>query len=1067
MKNMSAWAIRNPLLPVVMFVVLSFMGIVSFIRLPINLDPDVTFPLVSVIVSQPGAAPTEIETQVTQKIEGAVAGVGSVRRLTSRAIEGQSLTNIEFQIGTPIDRAVSDVRDAISKVRGDLPDGVEEPLVQRINVAGGAIAYYAVASTMMSPEQLSWFVDSTITKRMLALPGVAQVERGGGVDREIRVELDPARLQALGITAYEVNQQIRQTNLDSPGGRAQIAGGEQAIRVLGGARSTAELGNMRIRLTGGRVVRLGDIAEVRDGIAEVRSVNRFNGRPATTFGILRGIGASDVTVHGLVEAEIAKILKERNDVTIKQVFTTVENTKRAYKSAIAAMIEGAILAVLVVWVFLRDWRSTAISALAIPLSAIPTFFFMQWMGFTLNNISLLALSLVAGVLVDDAIVEIENIVRHMRMGKSGYQAALDAADEIGLAVVATSATIIAVFLPVSFMGGIVGQYFKQFGLTVAASVFFSLLVARLITPVIAAYTLKPHGDIRSADGIWMQRYLRGLGWSVSTREWFGFFFKRPALRWRERRPAIEIVRSRFSVSDRGATVLGGLLFFAFSIALMIVIPKSVVPEPDLASAQLNVELPPGVRLEETARLSAKATEIILTQPEVTDVVESIGAAEDGQVRNATLYITLVPREDRDLSQADWEKRVTPLLREIPDARVTFQGFSPGGGGRPVTLYVIGDDPVKVDAAAHRLVEEMKGLKQLQDARINGDYKRPEIVVRPQIDMATDLGVSVLAISQTVRLATIGDLPQNAPKYSLSDRQVPIRVSLVESTRRDLSTLENLPVPTANGGSVPLKAVADISFGLGPTTVRRYNQSRRVMVESGLAEGVQLGDAMDAINALPTAKNLPPGVRVVPVGEAELMGELLSAFLLAMGAGILMVFAVLVLLFARVFQPVTILAALPLSIGGAMLGLILFGEPFSMPVVIGFLMLMGIVGKNSILLVEFAIEEMRAGRDRVGALLEAGHKRARPIVMTTVAMVAGMLPIAIGLGGDSSFNRPMAITVIGGLITSTALTLVIVPAVFTYIDDLERWLAPKFRGVLAGDAAQGPPPGAATAASTVS
>lgn len=1013
MRNMSAWAIRNPLVPVVAFVVLTFMGIVAFIRLPINLDPDITFPLVSVVVSQPGAAPTEIETQITQKIEGAVAGVGNVRRLSSRAIEGQSLTSIEFQIGTPIDRAVSDVRDAVSKVRSELPDGVEEPLVQRINFSGGAIAYYAVASTAMTPEQLSWFVDNTITKRMLSLAGVAQVDRGGGVDREIRVELDPARLQALGITAFEVNQQIRQTNLDSPGGRAQIAGGEQAIRVLGGARSTAELGEMRIRLSGGRVVRLSDIAEVTDGIAEVRSLSRFNGRPATTFGILKGVGASDVAVHELVEGEIAKILKEHPEITIRQVFTTVDNTKRSYKAAMSAMIEGALLAVLVVWLFLRDWRSTAISALAIPLSAIPTFLFMQWMGFTLNNISLLALSLVAGVLVDDAIVEIENIVRHMRMGKSGYQAAIDAADEIGLAVVATSATIIAVFIPVSFMSGIVGQYFKQFGLTVAASVFFSLLVARLITPVLAAYTLKPHDDMRGADGPIMERYLGALRWSLA---------------------------------HRGRTVLFGLAFFVVSVGLMIVIPKSVVPAPDFASSQLNIELPPGVQLAQTARVSALATEIISKQPEVTDVIESIGAAEDGQVRNATLYITLVPRGDRDMTQTEWERSVQPLLKEIPDARVTFQGFSPGGGGRPVTLYVTGDDPARVEQHALRLVEGMRGLPQLRDARINGDYKRPEIVVRPRIDVAADLGVSVLAISQTVRIATIGDLPQNAPKYSLSDRQIPIRVSLVEATRRDLATIENLPVPTANGGSVPLKAVADISFGLGPTTVRRFNQARRVMVESDLADGVQLGDAMNAVNALPAAKQLPDGVRIVPVGEAELQVEIISAFLLAMGAGILMVFAVLVLLFARVFQPITILAALPLSIGGAMLGLILFGESFSMPVVIGFLMLMGIVGKNSILLVEFAIEEMRAGRDRLGALMEAGHKRARPIVMTTVAMVAGMLPIAIGLGG-SSFNKPMAITVIGGLITSTALTLVIVPAVFTYIDDLERWLAPRFRGLL--------------------
>ncbi len=1024
MRNLSAWAIRNPLPPMVLFTVLTFMGIVGFVQLPINLDPDVTFPAVNVTVAQPGAAPTEIETQVTQRIEGAVAGVGNVRRISSRAIEGASSTFVEFQIGTSVDRAVADVRDAISKVRAQLPEGIEEPLVRRVDFTGGAITYYAVASAAMTPDQLSWFVDNTVAKRLLALPGVAQVARGGGVDREIRVELDPARMQALGITAFEVNQQIRQTNLDSPGGRAQVGGGEQAIRILGGARSTGELGELRIRVSGGRVVRLADIAEVHDGVAEVRSLSRFNGRPATTFGIFKAVGASDVDVHERVGAEIAKLLAEHDEVTIRQVFTTVENTRRAYRAAMAALIEGAILAVLVVWLFLRDWRSTAIAALAIPLSAIPTFLFMQWMGFTLNNISLLALSLVAGVLVDDAIVEIENIVRHMRMGKSAYQAALEAADEIGLAVVATSATIIAVFLPVSFMSGIVGQYFKQFGLTVAASVFFSLLVARLITPVLAAYTLRPHGDLREADGPLMERYLGALRWSIA---------------------------------HRGKTVLGGLAVFAVSVAMMVLIPKSVVPAPDFASSVIDVELPPGVRLEDTARVSALVTDIVLRQKEVTDVVESIGAADDGQVRKATLYVTLVQREDRELSQPEWERRVTPLLREVPDARVSFQSFAPGGGGRPVTLFVTGDEPARVEAAAARIVDEMQSIALLREPRINGDYKRPEIVVRPRLDLAAELGVSVLAIAQTVRLATIGDLPQNAPKYSLADRQIPIRVSLVESTRRDIATIENLPVPTAGGGSVPLKSVADISFGLGPTTVRRYNQSRRVMIEADLADGAELGPALAQVDELPAVKNLPAGVQIVRSGQAELMQDLFSAFLLAMGAGILMVFAVLVLLFARIFQPITILSALPLSIGGAMLALILFGEPFSMPAVIGFLMLMGIVGKNSILLVEFAIEQMRAGRDRISALVDAGHKRARPIVMTTVAMVAGMLPIAVGLGGDSSFNRPMAISVIGGLIASTALTLVIVPAVFTYIDDLERWIAPKFRRILASDGAGAPAP----------
>ncbi|HVO45412.1 MAG TPA: efflux RND transporter permease subunit [Steroidobacteraceae bacterium] len=1024
MKNISAWAIKHPVSPIVLFTVLLFMGVVAFVRLPITLDPDIAFPLVHVIVIQPGAAPQEIETQVLQKVEGSVASVGNIHNITSLAIEGQASTWIEFQIGTPIDRAVADVRDAVAKVRSNLPQGIQEPIVQRVDVDGGSIAYYAVSTTTQTEEQLSWFVDNTITKRLLSLQGVAQINRGGGVNREIRVELDPARMQALGITAVDVNQQVRALNLDSPGGRAQVGGGEQSIRVLGGARTALALGDTRIALPGGRFARLSDIARVQDGVGEIRSISRLNGRDATTFGVAKAKGSSDVAVLKSVERELAKISVENPEVKITQVFTTVDYTKQQYHSALSAFIEGSILAVIVVWIFLRDMRATLISALAIPLSAIPTFAFMQAMGFSLNSISLLALSLVAGVLVDDAIVEIENIVRHMKMGKSGYQAALDAADQIGLAVVATSSTIMAVFLPVSFMPGISGQYFIQFGLTVAAAVFFSLLVARLITPVIAAYTLKSDHVAPHADGPIMSRYLQALTWCVHNR-------------WK--------------------TIAGGTLFFAVSIAGLMLIPKSFVPDADFGAPALSVEMPTGVRIEDTAAASAAAYRIIAKQPEVANVVESIGEDDSAEIRTANLYIQLVPRSKRHVTQKEWQDRVIRELRTIPDAHINFQKQS-GGGGRDVNIYITGDDPAITEAAAQRVIGEMRAMPELRDARINGDLQRPEILIKPRLDLAAQLGVTVSSISETIRIATLGDLDQNSAKFSLSDRQVPIRVSLLESTRRDLSTLENLPVPTASGGTVPLKAVADIGFGEGPTKVRRYNQSRRVSLEADL-NGAALGTALDKIHALPSLKHLPPGVRLVEVGDAEIMSELFTNFIIAITTGVLMVFAVLVLLFARVLQPATILSSLPLSIGGAVLALMLTRNSLSLGVMIGFLMLMGIVAKNSILLVDFAIEEMRAGKDRLTALLEAGHKRARPIVMTTVAMVAGMLPVAIGLGGDNAFRGPMAVAVIGGLITSTGLTLVIVPAAFTLVDDIERWLGPKFGRVLTS---QPPAPEAHTA-----
>jgi multidrug efflux pump subunit AcrB len=1019
MKNISAWAIRHPVPPVVLFVVLLFMGTVAFMRLPVTLNPDVSFPAVEVLVSQPGASPQEIETQIMQKIEGAVAGVGNIDNIISLAIEGQSRVFILFNIGTPIDRAVADVRDAVAKVRVDLPAGIQEPIVQRLDIDGNEIVAYAVSSSALSNEDLSWFVDNSVSKRLLAVAGVSQVTRGGGVSREIRVELDPARMQALGVTAAQVNQQVRTLNLDSPGGRAQVGGGEQAIRVLGEARTAQALGDTQIMLSGGRFARLSDLADVKDSVGEIRSLARLNGRLATTFSVFKAKGTSDVNVLGAVEQELAKIRKENPHVTISQVFTSVDYTKATYHSAMSALLEGSILAVLVVFLFLRDVRATLISALAIPLSAIPAFAFMQWMDFTLNSISLLALSLVAGVLVDDAIVEIENIVRHMRMGKSGYQAALDAADEIGLAVVATSATIIAVFLPVSFMGGLTGQYFKQFGLTVAAAVFFSLLVARLITPVLAAYTLKSDKVAAHADGPIMAWYQRVLRWCTRHR-------------WK--------------------TLFAGVGFFALSVLGLIIVPKAFIPESDGSFTQLNVELAPGARLEDTAALSAAAYRIIARQPEVDSVVEIIGGDDFGEVRTANLDITLVKPHQRKLTQRQWEDRVIKDLASVPDARIHFNR---NGNGRDVNIYITGDNPQLVEASARKLVDEMRQLPMLRDAGIDGDMPRPEILIRPHLDLASQLGVTVASLSETIRIATLGELDQNSAKFSLAGRRVPIRVSLAENSRRDLATLENLPVPTAGGGAVPLKAVADISFGQGPTRVRRYNQARRLSIVADL-NGVELGTAMDKIKALPALKSLPPGVHQVDVGDAKYMAELFANFVVALFTGILMVFAVLVLLFARVLQPITILSSLLLSFGGAVAALMITGNALSLGAAIGLLMLMGIVGKNSILLVDFAIEEMRAGKDRLTAILEAGHKRARPIVMTTVAMIAGMIPVAIGLGGDTSFRQPMAVAVIGGLITSTALTLVIVPAAFTLVDDIERWLAPKFGRVLT---AQPPPPGA--------
>ena len=1007
MRNISAWSIKNPVPPLVLFTLLMLAGVLSFRAMDINNQPDVEFPGAQIIVAQPGAAPEELENQVTQRVEAAVRNITGVDEVNSFVSEGTSRTMVQFAIGTPVDRAINDVRDAVANIRSDLPQGILQPQVNRVDIAGGPIAYFSVESTAMTLEELSWFVDNTVAKRLLGVPGMAQVRRSGGVSREIRVILDPDRMQAYGVTASQVNAQLRQVNLNAAGGRAEIAGAEQSVRVIGNARNAIGLGETQINLGQGRSIRLADIADVRDSYAEQRSVSKLTGRQVLSFSMAKAKGASDVTVYDEAMKEIEKLRAQNPKVTFRLIFTTVDYTKGQYHGAIDAMIEGALLAVLVVWLFLRDWRATVISALAIPLSAIPTFWVLDvWLGFSLNQLSLLALSLVAGVLVDDAIVEIENIVRHMRMGKSAWQASMDAADEIGLAVVATTMSIVAVFLPVALMPGISGQFFKNFGATVAVSVLISLAVARLITPMLAAFFLKSEGQAEHGAGKWVDTYMNILNWALA---------------------------------NRMKTVFGiGGLALAGTVALFIMLPMTFQPDEDNDSSQVTVSLPPGVTLAQTEAIVDKAVAVLEQSPDLEL------AFADVDVGGGNVYVTL--KKDRSMHRIDWERAMAPKLAAIPDARIGFASQNGGGpgGGRDVNITLTGSDPIKLDLAAQQVIAEMRAMPELRQARIDGGLQRPEITIKPRLDLAAELGVTTAALSETIRIATLGDIDQNVAKFSVADRQIPIRVALAESSRRNLSTIENLPVPTSRGGTVPLKVVAEISFGAGPTEIRRFNQQRRIQMGADLAPGLLSGDVQAKVNQLPSLKNLPSGVEMVQLGMQKWLGELVQNFILAVIAGIVMVFAVLVLLYKRVLPPFVNMVSLLLAPLGGLIALAITGNAISMPVFIGLLMLLGIVAKNSILLVDMAIDEMHKGVPKLEAILEAGHKRVQPIIMTTVAMVAGMMPVALALGGDGSWRAPMGIVVIGGLIVSTALTLIIVPAGFSIAVSVEEWLAPRMK-----------------------
>ena len=1003
--NISGAAIRNPIPPLVLFAVLTLLGLVGFNMLPITRTPNIDVPVVSVTVTQPGAAPGELEAQVTKKVEDAVAAVSGVKHLLSTVTDGTSLTAIEFRLEVSTDRALNDVRDAVSKIRADLPRGIDEPIIERIDIAGQSIQTYAASAPGMTLEGLSWFVDDTVLRDLQGAQGVGRVERVGGVTREIRVSLDADRLAALGITAGEVNAQLRATSADLSGGRGEVGAQEQAIRTLASARSLQQLRDTRLVLPGGRELRLSDVAQVEDAYEEPRDFARVNGEtPVVSFEIYRAKGASEVDVGNAVAARLAQLSAAHPDVSFTLIDDGVRSARGSYLSAMHGLLEGAALAVVVVLAFLRNWRATLLVAVALPLSIIPAFAAMLAMGFTLNFVSLLAITLVTGILVDDAIVEIENIVRHMRMGKRPWEAAVEAADEIGLAVIAITLTIVAVFAPVSFMGGIAGQFFKQFGLTVAAAVLASLLVARLITPLMAAYLMRPVAAHPEGDGRVMRAYTRFL---------------------------------RATLRRRGLTLLAGLLAFGLSIWSTTLLPTGFIPPQDDSRVVLSIELPPGSTLADTRAATDRIAREFRQVPEVTTVFVVGGTTPTGagkEIRRAKMVVNLTLKETRARSQKQIEAELTRRLAALPDVRGWYVNDR---GERELSVTVLGDDPAALDRAVAGLESGMRRLPGFGNVAPSAGADRPEIRVVPRVDEAARFGVSTEAISDAVRIATIGDVPANLAKFHVGDRLIPIRVQVDTALRGNLDALQALTVTGATGLPVPLLAVADVELGQGPASVERYDRVRRVVLGADLSRGLALGAALKEVYALPQAKDLPPGVRIQNGGDAEIMAEVFRGFSLAMGAGLMIVLGVLVLLFRNVFQPVTILLSLPLSLGGVILALLLTGEPISMPVVIGILMLMGIVTKNAIMLVDFAIERRAEGMGRAEAIIDAGRKRARPIVMTTIAMVAGMVPSALGVGDGGEFRAPMAIGVIGGLIVSTLLSLVFVPSFYTVMDDASR------------------------------
>jgi multidrug efflux pump subunit AcrB len=1010
--NVSAWSIRNPIPSILLFVLLTLAGIMAFRAMKIQNFPDIDLPTVTVVASLPGASPSQLETEVARKLENSIATVQGIKHIYTKVQDGTVVVTVEFRLEKPTQEAVDETRDAVSRIRSDLPADLRDPIIAKVNLSGMPILTYTVASSRMDDEALSWFVENDVAKSLLTVRGVGAVTRVGGVSREVRVEVDPLRLLALNATVADISRQLRQIQQEASGGRADLGGAEQSVRTIATVRSAEEIARMDITLADGRRIRLDQVASVADTVAERRSAALLNGAPVVGFEISRARGAGEVEVADGVRAQLEKLKAEHPHVQIVEAFNFVDPVLENYKGSMSLLMEGALLAVLVVWLFLRDWRATLVSAAALPLSIIPAFLAMYLLNFSINVVTLLSLSLVVGILVDDAIVEIENIVRHMRMGKAPYQASMEAADEIGLAVIATTFTLIAVFLPTAFMSGVPGKFFVQFGWAAAIAVFFSLVVARMLTPMMAAYLLRPPQKEHREPG-WMKLY---MGWAA------------------------------WCLKHRIKTTLAALAFFAGSFSLVPFLPTGFIPPDDLSQTQVYLTLPPGSTFEQTLAAAEQARAIVQKHPHVKLVYTAVGGGASGadpfaprgapEVRKATLTINMTPRKERDgVRKQAIERELRESLAAIPGTRVTV-GL--GGSAEKYILVLAGENGEALSRHAAAVERELRTIPGIGNVTSTASLVRPELVVRPDFSRAADLGVTSAAIADTLRIATAGDYDQGLAKLNLSQRQVPIVVKLPREARQDLSLIERLAVPGRPGTSVILGNVAQISIDSGPAEIDRYDRLRNVNFEIELNQQ-PLGEVEARALALPSLRKLPPGVIQTTVGDAEAMNELFASFGLAMLTGVLCIYIVLVLLFKDFIQPVTILAALVLSVPGAFLALFLSHTALSMPSMIGLVMLMGIATKNSILLIDYALLARRGidggpPKNRWDALLDACHKRARPIVMTTVAMGAGMLPVALGLGTDPSFRAPMAIVVIGGLITSTFLSLLVIPVVFTFVDD---------------------------------
>jgi len=1007
--NFATLAIRRPIPPILFFMLFTLAGLWGFNKLPIQHFPDMDFPTVIVKAGLPGATPSALENEVTRPIEDSLSNIDQIKHINSTITNGMSTTVITFDLEKSSLQAVSDVRNSIEQARSILPPAMLPPIISRLTTSGGAILTFVLESDYLSELEQSWFIDNDIKKSLLGITGVGSISRLGGVDREYRIELKPESISSTGLTAMSVSRQIKGLIEEKPGGQVALGDYQQSIRAVSAISSLADLEKLPIHLNDGSVVQVDKIANVIDGSGERHQMALVDGRPVVGFSIQKAQGHSEIAVANAVREAINALNASHTGITIEEVNNTINPVMTSYNVAMDTLYEGAILAVIAVFVFLKDIRATFVAAVALPLSIIPTFAIMYLLDFQLNSISLLSITLIIGVLVDDAIVEIENIERHLAMGLPPLKAAMVAANEIGLAVIATSFTLIAVFLPTAFMSGLAGLFFKQFGWTASIAVFFSLLVARLLTPLMAAYFMKAKGHIveEQVDSPLKAKYLALV---------------------------------KLSLNYPMTTVSAAGLFLIGSFVVLMQLPTNFVDAEDYEQVIVQIETPPGARLEKTQLVAQQVSEVLQGYPEVSSVFAHIGADRDQTKAKLTAQLTPLAGPSR-ATQQEIEARLKNDTSHIPGVRLAIGGGSTGT--QTYEIRLVGTDAKALTSAINDITSELRQQQGIGRVWSTAGLQLPEVTIQPNYTEAASLGVSAEAISQATRVGFSSDYDQYLPRINLTERQIYVKTQLPLSSRERIENLEKIMVQ-GTFGLVPLRSVADFSISGGPAKIERLDRLKSFAISID-TENKPLSDIEKVVNQLDSLKKLPAGVSRKTSGSSEQQQEIFEGFGLAILAGILCVYAVLVFLFHDFLQPITILTAMPLSSGGAFTALALTGHSLSLSSLIGLIMLMGIVSKNSILLVDFIIQSREERQlNREDAVIDACRKRARPVIMTSIAMIAGMLPMALQLGVPSAFSSPMAIAVIGGLITSTCLSLVVVPVIYVLIDRIKQRIVQKLQ-----------------------